>query len=146
MADSTEHRVWLDKHFHVACVAQLGVSFLILYKDKITLFSTTLCGTGSKLGDSLLWWLLMSRMWSSSLMSLYLLAACCLYTLSHEVSPASLLREEAVMPVTLCNTFTWNGYSWKFITEASAHQELAWGQPRHCEVRFGTERKGKISV
>lgn len=37
MADSTKHRVYLDKHFRVARVAQSGVSFLILYKNGITL-------------------------------------------------------------------------------------------------------------
>ena len=28
---------WLYKLFHMACIAQLGVSFLILYKDGIAL-------------------------------------------------------------------------------------------------------------
>ena len=37
-----------------------------------------------------------------------------------------------LLPVSLGDSFPWNGYSWKFIIEASTHQELGWGQSRHC--------------
>ena len=43
----------------------------------------------------------------------------------------------------LGDSFTWNGYSWKFVIEASTHQELGWGQPRHC-VMCGLTLKGNF--
>ena len=109
-------------------------------RTALSFFSTTSYGTGSKLGDSLLSQLLLSRMWSPSPISLYC-ADCLPSVYSVEVSPSHLFCEEAA-----------NGPRWFFwplllgmvtlgsFSEASTHQGLGWWQST-AEVWFGTGRE-----
>ena len=50
--------------------------------------------------------------------------------------PPCVSFAKRLLPAGLGDSFTWNGYSWRFIIVASTHQELGLRKPRHC-VRRG---------
>ena len=54
------------------------------------------------------------------------------------------LSKKRLLPMGLGDSFTWNGFSWKFIIKASTHQELGGGQSEHC-VRCGSIMEEEIS-
>ena len=110
---------------------------------RITLpfFSTTLYDTGSKLVDSLLSRVLLRVCDLPRQYHCIVLTAFCLHTLSAEVSPARLSREEAVA----------NGPRWFFHLEWLLLEVCLWGVDPSgarlgttqtlCDVWFDTERK-----
>ena len=90
---------------------------------------SALYGTGSKLGDSSLSRLLFSRMRCPlHYHCIVLTLAVCVLFLSKFPRHVSFAKK--LLPVSLGDFITWNGHSWKFISEPSS-------QYRHC-VRFGS--------
>ena len=104
---------WLDKYFHVARVTQLGVSFLILSKDSIVLLFNYFIWYWFKVGRQFVVTTLVEQnvISFSNISVLCRLLALCILFLSKFPPLISFAKK---LPMGLGDSFTWNGYSWKF--------------------------------
>ena len=104
---------WLDKYFLVASVAQLDVSFLIFSKDSIVLLSHHSIWYWFKVGGQFVVTTLVEQnvISFSNISVLCRLFALCILFLSKFPPLISFAKK---LPMGLGDSFTWNGYSWKF--------------------------------